>query len=435
DQLEAKRDALGDERDRQFTRLENNNDRMLKHIKRITNEYNRQSNELSDVKKRCGGLTTDLNPAQAESMVKYNEVKQLTKQSRENQSDSYNTMSERCKGLQRELTVAQSELAGKHGEVKRLTRRQESTNEGNRPTMETQAQPLTNPTLDNSSIPDRRLTASDPASGANAQGSSLTSYEAFFPGCADEDEPLIPPDSDQSYQAKAPDSRVVSSQLAKRTNPKTPMVLIRQQTKPNTPVTEESEDDERGSVDEGLGHRRRRETDEDSDSPDEIGRRKRMKVDLSMPHSGGVRPPRQGRKTQKKANVGRPVALSGSEPWIAIDSFRQATFYYGTLPRQVFDLVRQRMDFWDTKRGPDSPHGHWADGAKGRAKGQVKCVNSFANFDGSDMSLGHTCERCEHRFLICVGVLQGKVQLRPRLPGNRGGVSKDEMAYWRRPQI
>ncbi|KAI4268095.1 MAG: hypothetical protein L6R38_007958 [Xanthoria sp. 2 TBL-2021] len=146
--------------------------------------------------------------------------------------------------------------------------------------------------------------------------------------------------------------------------------------------------------------------------------------------------PNMVKKTRAKAGKAERPPLtrenknSDPEPWIAIDQFRQTTFAYGDLPQALFDQVRQQMNLWDLKKGTDSSTGDWKDGAKGNAKGRVKCAHHFAIHEGSDMELGHACEKCEKRHLICVGLLQGQVQLRSLLPRDRGKSSKADMAYW-----
>ncbi|KAI4268803.1 MAG: hypothetical protein LQ337_007639 [Flavoplaca oasis] len=141
---------------------------------------------------------------------------------------------------------------------------------------------------------------------------------------------------------------------------------------------------------------------------------------------------------KRLANAGkneRPPVLPENinpdqEPWIKIDEFRRHAFTYGQIPPALFDRIRQQMNVWDGKKGPDAAGGSWRDGAKGRSKGHVKCANCFANHDGSDMRLAYACKKCEERHLVCVGVLHGEVQIQPLLPIERRGASKADLAYW-----
>ncbi|KAL8888121.1 MAG: hypothetical protein Q9215_004410 [Flavoplaca cf. flavocitrina] len=118
------------------------------------------------------------------------------------------------------------------------------------------------------------------------------------------------------------------------------------------------------------------------------------------------------------------------EPWIPIGQLRHPAYTYDPIPPILFDRVRQQMKVWDGKKGPDAAGGSWREGAKGRSKGEVKCANSFANHDGSDMKLGYACGKCQERGLVCVGVLRDEVQIQPLLPTERLGASKADMAYW-----
>ncbi|KAI4264365.1 MAG: hypothetical protein L6R42_000523 [Xanthoria sp. 1 TBL-2021] len=166
-------------------------------------------------------------------------------------------------------------------------------------------------------------------------------------------------------------------------------------------------------------------TAEQDSAQEDIRQRKRPKTDraAAMP------------SRTKTGGIGGPSSQTDvinreEEPWISIDQFRTSTFKYGDLPLALFDRVRQQMDLWDSKKGTNSATGHWTEGAKGRAKGQVKCAHHFAQHDGSDMRLGYACGKCDERRLVCVGLLQGQVQLRPLPPANRSEASKGDMEYW-----
>ncbi|KAL9043018.1 MAG: hypothetical protein Q9180_000167 [Flavoplaca navasiana] len=154
--------------------------------------------------------------------------------------------------------------------------------------------------------------------------------------------------------------------------------------------------------------------------------RKRTRTARATPGPSHVRTGVPGGSSSAEAND----ANLDEEPWIAINEFRNDTFRYGALPQALFDKVRQQMELWDSKKGPGSTTGSWTEGAKGRAKGQVKCAHHFAQHDGSNMGLGYACDKCDQRRLVCVGLLEGKVQLRPLVPSNRGAASKADMEYW-----
>ena len=159
---------------------------------------------------------------------------------------------------------------------------------------------------------------------------------------------------------------------------------------------------------------------------DDTRQRKRTRTARATPRPSHARTSVTGGSSSAEANGANP----NNEPWIAIDEFRDDTFRYGALPQALFDKVRQQMELWDSKKGPGSTTGSWTEGAKGRAKGQVKCAHHFTQHEGSNMGLGHACDKCDQRRLVSVGLLEGKVQLRPLVLSNRGAASKADMEYW-----
>ncbi|KAL9033864.1 MAG: hypothetical protein Q9180_005723, partial [Flavoplaca navasiana] len=124
------------------------------------------------------------------------------------------------------------------------------------------------------------------------------------------------------------------------------------------------------------------------DNSDTVATEHNSMKDMGQRKRTRTAPPTAGPSQGNFSVTGAPPSANilgtnrNEEPWIAIDTFRNSTFTYGDLPQALFNTVRQQMDLWDSKKGPGNNTGSWTEGAKGRAKGQVKCAHHFAQHDG-----------------------------------------------------
>ncbi|KAI4289864.1 MAG: hypothetical protein L6R35_000866 [Caloplaca aegaea] len=137
------------------------------------------------------------------------------------------------------------------------------------------------------------------------------------------------------------------------------------------------------------------------------------------------RQPGSTRKTATKTSI--PASNRHEEQWTAAEDFRRDDFTYGSIPRAIFDQVRQQINGHAGERGWDEIWPKWV---QGTANGDVKCADRFAHRHRSDMSDGYACEDCFLKGSVCVAVRKGSLQIRSLRPQDRGDSTREDMGFW-----
>ncbi|KAL8644445.1 MAG: hypothetical protein Q9210_007252 [Variospora velana] len=137
------------------------------------------------------------------------------------------------------------------------------------------------------------------------------------------------------------------------------------------------------------------------------------------------REPGSTRKTATRTSI--PASNRHEEQWTAVEDFRRDDFTYGSIPRAIFDRVRQQINGHAGERGWDEIWPKWT---QGTANGDAKCADRFSHRHRSDMSDGYACEDCFQKGSVCVAVRKGSLQIRSLRPQDRGDLTKEDMGFW-----